>query len=204
MMRGYIVGSHYGVNHKFVALARRPDAAAAVASSRTGRAFGGRAPANSGHGPIADFQSSGAIETCRRSLRSPRREKCLLWRKPSGPEFTARARGGNNPDARARIAGNVARSHESQARPAQTAGQSAEILQRTGRQVWAKLCAGPLVEGAGTYAHYSSASTDGGRPRSRRGDTLAVAGEEGAQSDRHRQFAKNGRVRRSACEETWI
>src|SRR5438105_1776428 len=172
MMRGYIVGPHHGVNHKFVAVAGRPDATAPVASSRTGRAFGSRAPANSGDGPIAHFQSSGAIETRRRSLRSSGWKKCLLRRKPSRPEFAARARGGNNPAARARIAGNVARSHESQACPAQTAGQSAEILQRTGRQVWAKLCAGPLVEGAGTYAHYSSASTDGGRPRSRRGDTL--------------------------------
>ena len=59
----------------------------------------------------------------------------------------------------------------------------AEVLRRTRREVWAKLCAGPLVEGAGTYAHYSSAAADGGRSRSRRRDTLAVAGEQGAQSD---------------------
>src|SRR5205814_2688994 len=168
----------------FVAVAGRPDSTAPVAASRTGRTFCSRAPATSGHGPITNFESFGAIETRRRSLRSQGREECLLWRKPSGPEFTARACGRNNAAAGARTAGNVARSHRSQTRPAQAAGQSAEILRRAGRQVWPKLRAGSLVEGAGTYAHYSSTAADGGRPRSRRGDTLAVAGEEGAQSDR--------------------
>src|SRR5438552_9486713 len=160
MIRRYIVGRQNDVNYKFAPITGGPNPSAPAASPRTGRAFRRRAAGNSGHGSVAYLQSSRAVEARRGGDRPPGWEKCLLRRKPSWAEFTAGTRSGNNPAASARIARGVSRSHESQARSAQTSGQSAEVFRRAGREVWPKLCAGPIVESASTYAHYSASTID--------------------------------------------
>src|SRR6266568_6744275 len=118
MIRRYIVGGYHGVNHKFAPIAGGPDPFAPAPASRTGRAFGGGAPANSGHGPIAHLKSSRATETGRHRNRSTSWKKCLLRRKPPRTKHTPDACRGIDSDACAGTAGDVARSHRPQARSA--------------------------------------------------------------------------------------